>query len=481
MTEPIAPSRMKTWCPARRIGVLTIDVVSPREPSDFVHDTVNAKVTASALDSLRSQLWPLPVLGVLLAAAAGVTLPLFDRAVDEAVPPWLSILLFGGDAGAARTLLDAIASSLITVTSLTFSLTVVTLQLASSQFSPRLLRTFTSDIFVQATLALFLSTFTYALTVLRAVRSGDGDDATFVPRFSVTVAFALGIMSVLGLVLFLAHLARQIRVETMLREVHDDASATMRVATVARDDAKPDPVLLTPGDSARAVVASASGFLISLDEVEIAAAALKADAYVVVDSHPGSSLIEGVPVGVTWSREGQFDDKTFDRLHRSIQRSIRIGYERTAAQDVGYGLRQLTDVANKALSPGINDPTTAIHALGHISALLCQLAHRDLGATSVRDDDGRIRVVLRRPNFAALLDLSITQPRRYGSSDPQVMARLFALLEEVAYHSTDHSSIRQQLVRLRGTVARSDFDDTELTQLDHAGRRVERAMQRWRH
>ena len=84
-----------------------------------------------------------------------------DACLDDGLPPWLTTLLFGGDAGAARTLLDAIASSLITVTSLTFSLTVVTLQLASSQFSPRLLRTFTSDIFVQATLAIFLSTFTY--------------------------------------------------------------------------------------------------------------------------------------------------------------------------------------------------------------------------------------------------------------------------------------------------------------------------------
>ena len=198
---------------------------------------------ASLRDGLRSQLWPLPVAGVMLAVLAGVALPAADARLNAGLPPQLTTLLFGGDAGAARTVLDAIASSLITVTSLTFSLTVVTLQLASSQFSPRLLRTFTSDVFVQATLAIFLSTFTYALTVLRAVRSGDDGQTPFVPRISVTVAFVMGIVSVLGLVLFLAHLARQIRVETMLRDVHDDTSATLASATSPLEDALPLPEL----------------------------------------------------------------------------------------------------------------------------------------------------------------------------------------------------------------------------------------------
>ena len=131
---------------------------------------------ASVRDTVRTQLWPLPAGGVLLALAAGIWLPRLDLHLNGRLPLWLTPLLFDGDPGSAQTLLDAIASSLITVTSLTFSLTVLTLQLASSQFSPRLLRTFTSDVFVQSTLAIFLATFTYALTVLRAIRSGGGGE-----------------------------------------------------------------------------------------------------------------------------------------------------------------------------------------------------------------------------------------------------------------------------------------------------------------
>ncbi len=176
---------------------------------------------ASTRDTFKTQLWPAPVIAVVAALLFGVGLPQLDATIDGDLSGRVNDWLFGGDADAARSLLGAIASSLITVTALTFSLTVVTLQLASSQFSPRLLRTFTSDQFVQATLALFLATFTYALTVLRAVRSaGDSGQSEFVPKLAVTLAFVLAVASVLGLVLFLAHLTEQIRVETMLRNGH---------------------------------------------------------------------------------------------------------------------------------------------------------------------------------------------------------------------------------------------------------------------
>jgi len=434
------------------------------------------RYVASARDTVRTQLWPLPVAGVVLAAIAGVLLPRADFYWDKRLPGWVTAALFSGDAGAARTLLDAIASSLITVTSLTFSLTVVTLQLASGQFSPRLLRTFTSDVFVQATLAVFLATFTYSLTVLRAVRSSDSGGTDAVPRISVTAAFVLSLASVLGLVLFLAHLARQIRVETMMRDVHDDAGATIRVATRPRDDSTPAPELPSPPASAITLTASSSGFLTSVDEGELCAAATKADAVLVIDCHPGSSVIEGVPVGTAWSDTGELSGKALEDVHSAVARALRIGYERTAAQDVGFGLRQLTDVANKALSPGINDPTTAVHALGHISALLCQLAARDLGPVVLRDADGRLRVILRRDSFADLLDKSITQPRRYGSSDPFVLLRLFRLLEELAHHLDDDEPIQAQLRRLQVTVDGSDFDATERGQLGEAYQRVERVL-----
>ncbi|MEE2523900.1 DUF2254 family protein [Pseudarthrobacter sp. J47] len=168
---------------------------------------------------------------------------MFDAVVDDRLPGNMTVLLFSGGTDAARAVLQAISGSLITVTSLAFSLTVVTLQVASSQFSPRLVRTFTADRFVHRTLALFLATFSYALTVLRSVRGEDDGKSSLVPEISVTVAFVLAIASVIGLVLFLAHLTREIRGETMMRRVNAETQETIdRVFPKDRPSPGPGPV-----------------------------------------------------------------------------------------------------------------------------------------------------------------------------------------------------------------------------------------------
>ena len=276
---------------------------------------------------MRTQLWPLPVAGVVLAVGAGVLLPLLDADVDEGLPPWLGALLFGGDGGAARTLLSAISSSLITVTSLTFSLTIVTLQLASSQFRP-VLRTFSSDRFIQATLAIFLSTFTFALTVLRAVRSGDDGATAFVPRLSVTLAFVLAIVSVLGLVLFLAHLARQIRVETMLRDVHDDANATVQSMTSPLDeDTRPEPAIPTPQRTQHGQSAIV-GLCHQFRRKRISAAATAANACLSSRAIP-EPIVEGVPIGAARPLSDGLSDDDCNRLRGALRDSIGVGFERT--------------------------------------------------------------------------------------------------------------------------------------------------------
>ncbi len=432
-------------------------------------------------EGLSTQMWPVPAIGIALGLGLGIGLPRLDGSIDAGLSSGVKAYLFGGGASAARTLLGTIAGSLITVTSLTFSLTVLTLQLASSQFSPRLLRTFTRDRFVHVTLALFLGTFTYALAVLRTVRDAGETQALFVPQVSVTLAFILGVASVLGLVLFLTHLAREIRVETMLRKVHDDASSTVRRLLDERRTSVPRPVAPVPPSDAAALEASASGFLVALDEGALLAAAVQADGIVAVDCVPGSALVAGTPVGVGWSCAGTFDRDELARLRERVAAALTTGFERTAAQDVGYGLRQLTDVASRALSPGTNDPTTAVHALSHSSALLCELAGRDLAPRLLSDEHDQVRVVLARRGFGDMLELVVAQPRRYGAADPFVLAQLFALLRELAWcarGAEQHHAIAEQLARLRVTATAQDFDQTENARLARLGALVEQAQAR---
>lgn len=436
-------------------------------------------------DATRTQLWPVPAVGILLALVAGVFLPEIDRAVDDGLPAGLSGFLFGGGASAARTVLDAIASSLITVTSLTFSLTVVTLQLASGQFSPRLLRTFTRDRFIHVTLALFLATFVYALTVLRTVRSPDEQQDQFVPQISVSVAFVLAVASVVLLVLFLAHLAREIRVETMLAGVHGDASSTVtrllsEPSRPTRPQQIPDPAgTVLPPPDATPVLAERSGFLTGIDTVALCSAAAAFDAVALVERPPGGFVVAGTPIGQWWRTTLDADPDGRQAFEEALSRGFTIGIERTDTQDFAFGLRQLTDVTNKALSPGVNDPTTAVHSLGHTSALICEIARHDLVDQLHRDADGRIRVVCRRPDFADLLDEALSQPRRYGAADPAVVTRLFVLLREVGWSveaAEQRQAVLQQLGRLSGTVAGQDFDDAERAEFDRCDREVRDAV-----
>ncbi|MFD0598760.1 DUF2254 domain-containing protein [Catellatospora coxensis] len=340
----------------------------------------------------RSRLWPLPALGVAVAVGLGVLLPRVDVAVAAHLPPALAGHLFSGGPEAARTVLSAIAGSLITVSALTFSLTVVTLQLAASQFSPRLLRTFTRDPAVQVTLALLIGTFTYAVMVLRTVRSDTQTQAAFVPQLSVTLAFVLGLIAFVTLIAFLAHLVRQIRIELLLQRVTAETTATMHRLREDRRHDQGQPPAAAPG--AAPVPARRTGFLVAVDDTALLKAAVDAGAVISLDRRVGDWLIEGTPIAHTWpaTPAPEADPAADEDLAAALDQALTIGPERTAAQDIAFGLRQLTEVAVKALSPGINDPTTAVHALHHTSALLCGLARQPPAlACSTTNRSGRGR------------------------------------------------------------------------------------------
>ncbi len=432
-------------------------------------------------EGLQTRLWPLPVVGIVVAVVVGVAVPLLDAGIDGSLPSAVSAVLFSGGPDAARTVLSAVAGSLVTVTSLTFSLTVVTLQLASSQFSPRLLRTFSRDRFVHVTLAVFLGTFVYTLIVLRTVRSSGEARGAFVPQLSVTVAVLATIGSAVCLVLFLGHLSTQIRVETILQRVRDEADGTLDRVLDRRSEGGPAAAPETPA-AAVPLLARRTGFLAAVDEERLLRAAAESDAVVVVEGFPGGSFVAGTPLGRGWRLDGtSLPEEARRRLVDDLARSMLIGPERTAAQDVGFGLRQLVDVADKALSPGINDPTTAVHALGHISGVLCRVLDYDLGPRLLRDEQSRVRVVLQRPGFADLLDSGIAQPRRFASDSPNTLDRIVQLLREVGWcvrAPEEAEAVRSQAERMEQTLASGSLQDTEIDALRSHLTRVHEALDR---
>ncbi|MHA7262319.1 DUF2254 domain-containing protein [Arthrobacter sp. TMN-37] len=440
---------------------------------------MRGQITARDLrDSLRTQLWPVPLLALGVALLLGQFLPVLDRALQDRGPLPLSGLLFSGGPEAARSLMETIAGSLVTVTSLTFSLTVVTLQLASSQFSPRLLRTFTRDRFVHSTLALFLATLVFALTVLRSIRTETETDPGFVPEISVTFAFVLAVASVIALVLFLAHLSRQIRVETMLRDVHSEANDT--IARIFPEVDPPPPVRQREGSSPGILLASdSSGFLTGIDEELALSAATDTGVFISVDAEPGSSLIQGIPCARAWSLQGtEIDPRVQKTVQKKLNAALRTGFERTSVQDAGFGLQQLLDVASRALSPGVNDPTTAVHAVGHISSVLCSLVSRHAGPKTLSDEKGTPRVILAFPTFPALLDQAMGQLLAYGMADPRTAERTVQMLREIAWTDSagrHRGAVRHQLTRTRSVLSAAGLSGHERKRLEECCGTVEAA------
>ncbi|MDO8381551.1 MAG: DUF2254 domain-containing protein [Microbacterium sp.] len=429
---------------------------------------------ATLSEAIDSRLWPVPVGTVVVAVVIGILLPRLDLIVDQELPNAVDSVVFNGGAETARTVLSSIAGSLITATSLTFSLTVVALQLASSQASPRVLRLFARDRQVHWTLAAFLGTFAYSLTVLRSVRSEDDDIAEFVPRLSVTLGFVLTLASVIMLVFFLAHLAAQLRVETMLKEIHAETDATIDLIHARNADTPGYAGEITPtAEHEAAAVADSSGFITRHDHDLLVRYAAEHRIVIQELHRVGENVVTGTPLARWWpSGDDRTDREDTDRedVVRTIRRAYPIGYERTSAQDVDFGVQQILDISLRALSPGVNDPTTAVHGLGHLSAITARLVAMSRLPAGLAGPDGQLCVITMPRRQADDVDASLTPLRHYGAEHPAVVTRFVQAVSElslVCASSEVDAALVAQLdaldEQIRGTTADPASNSAMLT------------------
>ena len=375
------------------------------------------------LEAVGDAFWLRPALVVACCVLLGEAAVWAERAGWKA--SWLpeSWVYAGGEAG-ARSLLGAVATSTIGVAGTTFSITVAALSLASGQMGPRLLRNFVRDAGNQLVLGAFLGTFAYALVVLRTVRSVE--EGAFVPHLGVTGAMVLALLCVGTLVWFVHHIATGINVETVIELVHEDLSAAISRLTLDRPD--PAPTAYAPHDGAGGapVVSCAGGYLRALDEGALADWAAERGAVLVLLVRPGDYVFPGSPVAeLSPSAEA-------GAAEEAVAGAFSLGGRQAATQDLEFAVRQLVEVAVRALSPGINDPFTAMAVLDRLGAALCEMAPRHLpGAAVLRGG----RAVLRRRtvDYDGLCDAMFHLVRQYAAAgSPAVLIRLLEALARVA-------------------------------------------------
>lgn len=374
---------------------------------------------AGGMRNLRYGFLLLPLTVAVGLGVAAVALVAVDRSAGT------TGVDFGFSSGpeAGRSLLSTIAASLITVAGVTFSIMIVTLQLVSQQFSPRALRTFLGDRLNQFVAGYFIGVFVYCLLVLRTVENGGATSDVFVPSLSITVAILLALGALALLLVFIDHMAGRIQVSTIAANVAQETLSAL-------GQLYPEPFGSEADDRWEAELAAwrqrgepertfppRPGYVQTALIDDIPEAEGSTGLRIHVPVAPGDFVTERQPVAEVW--HGDHDGE----VGAALARAIVVGDERDISQDVGYGIRQLADITKRAISPSINDPTTAWTCIRYIGAILERLAGRDLPSPLRRYADGRIEVIARRAGWEEYVDAGLLQVGRYAR-DPRVAGAL---------------------------------------------------------
>jgi uncharacterized membrane protein len=361
-----------------------------------------------------ASLWVLPTFAGLVALITGSVVSQIDLGPN-------SPLAFQGTADDARGLLIAITGTVVTVIALVLGLTVVALQLASTQFSPRLLRNFLRDRPIQIVLSLFVATFIYSAAGLFTVGVSSGARVEEFPRLAVSGAMVLLFVSMAAVVYFADHLAHAIQIDAITGRVERGA---LRV--ISKDWPGQVETAYNRPEWAVALTSAYSGYVQTVHLEQLLPVAAQHGVTMRLRRRIGEHVVAGTKLVWIWRPNAADQPPNPEDFRRVVEGAVRIGFERTLEQDVGFSIRQLVDVACKALSPAINDPYTAVQATDHLSVIFSKLAPRPLGDVVLREGDGVVILPGRR--FDELLATACGLIRRYGSREPTVLLALFRLL-----------------------------------------------------
>ncbi|HUF46024.1 MAG TPA: DUF2254 domain-containing protein [Aestuariivirgaceae bacterium] len=410
----------------------------------------------NVLNWLQGSLWLIPAIMSLAAVCLAYVLvgPAEELFEDFAHTWWL----YSGDGGTARDLLSTLLSGMITMTSLVVSITVVVLSLAANQLGPRLIWNFIADRRIQTVIGLFVGTILYTLLVLRTIGDDPARDA--VPHIAVTVASLLTIACLFALLFHVNLIAHSIVSDTIVREVA--GSLDTAVARLPRDPPRPaDGAVTASYPHRRSASLRKSGYVQAIDYESLCKFACEHDLLIVMNIRAGHFVLSE-----TRHFEVRAHEPISDDIVAGIAETVIAGSGRTATQDLEYSVRQLVEIALRALSPSLNDPHTAIAVIDRLAAALEIVSGRSLPAKEYRDNDGRLRVIVDTTDYEGLVEAAFNQIRQAANANVSVLIGLghrLADLLQIAASAEQRQAIVKQLKmveRAAGSIAEpEDRDD----------------------
>lgn len=386
--------------------------------------------------NIRNSLWFIPTLMAVAALILAFGLIALDRHItyDDLHITWF---LYSGQREGARSLLSTIASSMVTIAGVTFSITLVALTMASGQFGPRLLRNFIADKGNQLVIGTFIATFIYSLIVLLTIH-GTGENE-FVPKISVVFGFLLAIFSLGVIIFFIHHVTTSIQADYVIKSSYDEfrdvAGNTLLDANGPEQHEASDEEIARACDGyiyKTATCFTVSGFIQSIDFEGICQCAQENDLLVKLQVRPGSFVAVHEPMAEVFFRE-PLTDAVADHLRQLVV----IGYQRTPNQDLLFSPKQIVEVGVRSLSPGINDPHTASTCIEWLGAALSVIAKKKFEGPVVKDGKGTIRVLKNRITYRQVLETCFNHLRLYAITNIYITADILKALKKAMEVTND--------------------------------------------
>lgn len=385
-------------------------------------------------DNFRTGFWFVPSLAILIGLMAGIAIPQLDQLLAGSLPSWLQTT-----ETTSRVLLTTLIGAMFTITGIVFSVSVVTLSITTSQLGPRLLRSFMGQAIAQLTLGSCIATSIYCLLLLRTI--DEVADEVFVPQMSVFLAIVLATISLCIVVLFMHRVTVAIQAPNVVAAVADDLDSSI-------DRLYPEMIGQSPGemeppeedeseyfvtDEKNIVNASEEGYLQAIDGEGILEIAVSEETMIRLYYRPGEFVVRDTPLA-------EFENRPEDyrEIAGQVARCHIFGARPTPRQDVGCALRELVEMAVRALSPGINDPFTAMMCIDRLAASLGRLAHRHFPSHFRYDEEGNLRVIARNVSFVELLNETIGPVRQYSVASACVTLHLLRALRQLDRSTTRH-------------------------------------------
>jgi uncharacterized membrane protein len=418
-------------------------------------------------DKLLASFWFIPILIILFVIGAAIGLIYLDH-LTSYTPEGMLKYLFPGSVESARSVLTIIAGAMIGVAGTVFSITLVALTLATSQFGSRLLRNFMYDKLNQVVLGVYVSSFVYCLLVLNAIK--ETGDLTFVPAISVFAAMAAAIACIILLIIFIHHISISIQSDKVISEIATSMSKHVEKlfpASIGHEELHP-PVDMEKEKAAcrhhHDVLCTKDGYLQSVDSETLLDLASKNDWIIELHFRPGDYLVKGTRICNICSKE-----PCGEEAGKKVFKAFIIGKVRTPLQDAEFSIHQMVEVASRALSPGVNDPYTATACIDNLGSVMCYLARAHFPSPYRFDEEDRLRVIANNLTFSGMMDAAFNQIRQYGEGNPAVLIRLMETLvtingfirsDEKKQEVTRHAKMVLHAAR-RGFTEPNDLKDLE--------------------